>query len=580
MSAQTAGAATGMSRPGARQLTRWLTAGLVLGSALGVTIALLAPATHEAEAILEVVPTSALLADATSAQVDNDAFVQSELLVVNGPGVEEAVEAALGREPGSYSASQVGTTTNVQISAESTDARLAERTAEAVVSTYTENRQARLRAEIDRTTDAVDAEIVRLEEALADQSAASDPLQSEYGRLLGIRSSLFRAEANVPVAVNVVQDVTPLGTGGIVSRIARPTMSWGLFGMLVALAVLLVKRGVGRRVTSTGDLAGTGVPVLQPEVPVFRSTLRVLEEQERNAADLHLLTTQILPASEYGSVVLFGATGGVGTSSTAAVLAAAAVERGDVLLVLAADFLEDGSGSAAAQLGVAGEPGLFELLHSPLTPQDLRSLTVPTAVPGLWVLTGGTEGGTPAELQRLIRSGLLEAARAVRWTVVVDAPALAWSTAAIELARRADVTALVVGRGRSHVDEVVQMGEVFQRQGIALRGALLAGARRRGGSRRSPAHDVGSTPPDDRRPPLQATDKSDPGRIPRAARTDPQRYAGRRPPRHGDEAYPSSVGPGESAGESASQEPGQAGAPGAADPQAGTERLTFGPQRR
>jgi Mrp family chromosome partitioning ATPase len=360
----------------------------------------------------------------------------------------------------------------VNIDAEAATSERAVASAEAVVAAYSANRQARLRGEIERAARVVDTELARIERTLASETLGAAALQQEYGRLLAVRSGLFRASANVDQAVTVVRPPVLAGSG--LPPLVRDAGLGVLLGALTGAGALMAANQLRRRVRSREDLSSAGLPILHPDLELYAGTMADFTGQSPEAAALRLLAAQLVRPGGGGGLVLLGATSGVGTSFVAATMAVCLSERSDVLLVLAADVVEQQDGSAAQELGVdEGERGLTTLPHRCLTAEDVRTWAVDSAVPGVSVLPKGSGHSDAAVLRRLWQNGLLEACLATGLTVVVDAPALSESTTTIDLAARAGGAALVVGRGVTTRREVDMVRQMFARQEISLLGAIV-----------------------------------------------------------------------------------------------------------
>lgn len=468
--------------------------GGLIGATAGVGFASTQPAGERADAVISVAPSTVVFEDASSEDVDTTALVQSELIILSGPVLRADVQRRLGAaQPVSYSARQVGSSTIVDLDAEAATRAEAVALVSAVVDAYAADRQTRLRGEIDRAAAVVDQELSRLERAIAEQSLGAAALQQEYGRLLAVRSGLFRATANVEQAVTVIQPPIPAGSG------VGPQGRWGaigaVLGALAGLALLMLVNRTTRGIRDHKDLADALVPVLQPEVPWHTGLLEEFAGHSPSAASMRLLVGQLTRPGDGRPLVLFGATADVGTSMAAAATAVCLSERSDVLLVLAADLLEGSTSGTATELGVARtRVGLSTLPDRALTADDVLAASTASTVPGLDVLAVGPGADGPDVLRRLSLSGLVAACAATGRQVVVDAPALADSSLTVDLAHQAGGAALVVGAHVTTRTEVETVRQTFLRQGIRLLGAVISRpsreTRRSSGPRRTGAVDA------------------------------------------------------------------------------------------
>lgn len=459
------------SRLPVRLLALLLVGGLVVGAVGGLLLASSAPRTFTASAVVSVAPPAEIL-DGAPETDDSTALVQSELIILSGPDLRRDIQAEAGfDEQVDFGAAQVGTSTIVDVDATQTSRERALAAAEAVITAYSANRSQRLRTEVERAARVVDSELARLETEIASETIGVAALQQEYGRLLAVRSGLFRAAANADQAVTVVQPPV-LVSDGLPPR-ARYGALGALAGALLGTGLALLLRQRRPSVRTSDDLVDIGVAVLQPEVVSHSGHIHEYSGGGRAAAAMRLLLSQVV-RPDHGVLVLFGATPDVGTSFTAAAAAVCLSERSPVLLVLAADVVEDRDGTGALDLAVDGAPrGLSTLPARRLTAEDVLACAVPSSHPGVSVLARGPGASDAAGLSRLVRHGLLEACLDTGHTVIVDAPALCDATTSIDLADAAGSAVLVVGRGVTTRSEIETVRQAFVRQGIVLVGAIV-----------------------------------------------------------------------------------------------------------
>lgn len=462
--------------------------GALVGGMAGIALAFGVADSSTARSVISVSPSSELFDDVAPATDDTIAVVQSELIILNGPALRDDVGRRVGADPSvRYSASQVGSSTIVELTAEASTRAGALRAVEAVVASYSEDRETRLRDEINRAAQVLDQELARLEQDLTQETLGAAALQQEYGRLLAVRSGLFRAAANADQAVTVVQPPVVAGTG-----LSQP-VRYGALGALAGalLAVALPAFAAPRARTGVEeDFVGAGVEPLYPEMPRHVGPIDVFADDGPHAGAMRLLVAQLVRRQADGrALVLVGATPGVGTSYVAAAAAVSMAERSDVLLVLAADVVEGRDGATARALGVDfAARGLTTAAGRPLTAQDVVGCMVASRVPGVSVLARGPGSSGSATLRRLTDHGLVRACLDTGLAVVVDAPALAQSATSVDLAASAESAALVVGRGVTTRRHVEMVREVFDRQGVDLLGAVInptGGAAPAAGARRA-----------------------------------------------------------------------------------------------
>lgn len=459
-------------RPTGRAFVMWLAVGLILGAVISGLITASRPQVFSAEAVIAITPSSTI-PDAGSDGQDLTSLVQSELILLNGPQLRARVAEVGGGGTGGFSGSQVGNTGAVTVTAVASSPTMALDTAALAVRLYAEGREERLRGEIAKAAKTVDVELSRIETNIEAGVTGASALQGEYGRLLAVRSGLFRADANADSAVGVIQPPTDSSAGRL-GGLVRSLVSGGLAGSLLAVSALMLHRRFSRRVRSEGDVADVDQPVLRPALPRCRSRRGPLSADGRLARPARFLSAQLVPTVDQTSVVVVCAPHRhAGTSWTAAALAASLVERCRVLLVLAADADELTGSSPLERLGETAPLGLSELDGRALTPQLVEASARPTSVSGLVVLSPGSSAGEVGLVHRLVDQGLIEACRGTGRVVVVDAPALSESSAGLDMGTRADAFALVVGLGVTDQDDIDVAVDLLRRRRIDLAGVVL-----------------------------------------------------------------------------------------------------------
>jgi Mrp family chromosome partitioning ATPase len=159
---------------------------------------------------------------------------------------------------------------------------------------------------------------------------------------------------------------------------------------------------------------------------------------------------------------------GAGKTTTAANLAAALAEAGKSVLVLDFDLRRPG---IATMLDVPAGHGLSEVLAA-RAPEQLRSAVRPSMVPGVGVVTSGSEVDHPAPL--LANAGpVIDAACELADVVLVDAPPLLAANDALDLLPHVD-SVVVVGRsGRTTAEQARRTTELLTRMNVPVIGLTL-----------------------------------------------------------------------------------------------------------
>lgn len=469
---------------GLRPLLLWCTVGLVLGAALGYLVGGSRPGSDQAEASISILPAPTVTTTSvggTGGDQDATAFIQSELLVLNGRSLKTAVQADL--ELSDYpdiTSSQVGLTYNVSLVATAPSDERAIELLGSTIDTYAARRKQALTTDIDRAVKSVNVQLDTVRTSLAtpalrpstdagnNQLTQVVALQEEYGRLLAINSALGLARGQVARAVTTVEPPA-LAAPGLASSVIF-AVAGGLFGALAGLGSLLLVRRSSTRVRAADDLFELGLPVLLPALPRDPFTVAGAASGAVSTRARLLSARLVTAAGDARAVVLFGAVESPASGFAATAVAASLAERGPVLLVLASDVINSRTSRRFTLPGSSS--GLATLPPGLVRPEDLRAACLRSDIPGLLVLPAGRPGSRRS-LERLVGNGLLEAALQTTPTVVVEAPPLSTSSATLELARRAAGGVLVVAQDRVRTDDVVAVRDIFAAQDIPLNGALL-----------------------------------------------------------------------------------------------------------
>jgi len=465
-----------------------LLAGAVVGSVIGGVYGAGKPMTYRAETALSVLPDAAvsgqiLNGTTTSPSQDATAFIQSELVVLNGSQLRDQVQRTL-RLPAApeVSSTQVGQTYVVDVTATagSRDAALA--IATATGNAYATGRRAQLAGDVNVAIASVQKQLAAVQASLAaagggppgnnNSQPAGSALGTEYQRLLAVNSSLQLSSGQVGRAVSTVSPASISGAGSL-STTVKDAVGAALLGALIALGGLLLQRRLVPRVRTIADLAGLGVPVLLPVLPSGR-------RPARTATPARLLAARLFSrrGEAEAPVVVVGATPRVGTSFLAAQLATSLAERAPVVLLAAADAV--GGRGTAKVLGVPEGARSLGEAGSKLTSSMLGDYVVPTSRAGVSVIPCGPAGvGSARRLRQLVEAGLLDLVAATGAVVVVDAPALSESELGLDLAAAAGGATLVVARAQSRPVDVLTAAELFEARGQRLFGAVLNSVPRR-----------------------------------------------------------------------------------------------------
>jgi Mrp family chromosome partitioning ATPase len=449
---------------------------LVLGG-LGAASAFWRPDYH-ADALISVRPDPPVLnGQSDSASDAQDRFVQSQLLIINGPQLRAEVVRRLGLRDGvSITASQVGTTSVVQVTGGAKSRSGAENVADTAVVVYVEGHRADVDDRARAALSVVDQQLTAARAAMggphADPSTQGDAAVAEYTRLLALRSQLTLARLQAEQAVATVQTAHAADAQRAVSPVQRGVL-FGLLGAVLGLALAILRRRNSPVVHSADQLAGLDLAPLLPPLPrAPAGWARALRQGAPAPGVEHAVRLQTLQITRGSGplgrppVVVLSASSGTGTTFTAVNLALAAAGRHPTLLVWTgevADELTMGLNAPAASAVDATGP------NEPWTAARLRTTVSRTQVPDLSVL----RLQAPGAIESAVSNGLLEALTGTGWGTVVDAPALDDSAVGFELAQRGAQVVFVVGLGVSYREDVVNCLRTLDQIGAAVRGVIV-----------------------------------------------------------------------------------------------------------
>ena len=362
----------------------------------------------------------------------------------------------------------------------------------------------------DEALAAAEAELDSIEKSIEDlqEQRADDPgdeviqarINTEvtrYGIVFQRVQDLLSAdEPPEPLQVLGTAQVTALDPGGFsapTDRRARALLA-GAVGLLLGLGLALTVDRLDTRLRERDEFEDAfGLPVLA-EIPKLNrrdradnALITALKPDSTASEAYRSLRSAItlVSQSRYGSdgsagdrghpvtpqvLVVAGAEGGQGKSTTVVNLAAAVAETGRSVLVIDCDFrkpeahkfLDARPGSDLADLVTGDFSGYLD--------QIVRS----TSVPGVDLVTSIEPVRTPTTVVSRL-SGLIADARGRADVVLIDSSPLLVTSDAVDVLRYADAALVACRVGRTTYGKATRARRLLQRADVTLLGVVLTG---------------------------------------------------------------------------------------------------------
>ena len=334
------------------------------------------------------------------------------------------------------------------------------------------------------------------------QSMISMETPAGQGTLLITAKSTDRARAELLANVTAEELIVELGGSASPLRTLEPATAspsesdfvrgptsrtgrglfLGALGLVLGMGAAFVIDRFDDRVRSKATAEDAlGVPVLS-EVPHLarpdRGRLLMGADRQPFTEAYRRLRTGVVrwAATDAGHgrrvIVVASPSGGEGTTTTVAHLAATLGETGRSVVVVSADLRRP---RLHIYFDKAREPGLTDVLRGAPDARRITDLNIVTKVRGVRFVPSGAPVGNPAPLLDRIGDHLQDA-REIGEYVLIDAPALLTSSDGADLARHADGVLIVVRSGWTSVKAAERSVELLHRLKIPVLGALLVGS--------------------------------------------------------------------------------------------------------
>lgn len=350
---------------------------------------------------------------------------------------------------------------------------------------------------------AADARIEKLKQRRAQFESAVSKLpdtQQEVLRLardVEVNTALYTDLVNTSQQLRVskagtVGDVRIIDSAAVTSQPVglKPIvfLPLGVFlGLIVSVGVVWVMRSLRVVVEDPDEIESKlGLPVYatiphsSEEATLAKKTkgakasgelLAVVSPDDDAVESLRSLRTTIhfaLLDSKQNSLLITGASPGLGKSFISKNLGAVLAQTGKRVVILDADLRR---GHINKEFGLRREVGISEYVAGAASVDDIIK---PTAVPNLWVVTTGQIPPNPSELLMHLRFEELLTTLSERFdSLIVDAPPiLAVSDAAI-IGRHVGATLMVARAGHHPVRELEQAVKRLSQSGVQVKGFVF-----------------------------------------------------------------------------------------------------------
>lgn len=486
---------------------RWVIVVVAIGvTAVALILSLLETPIYEAKARVSLQPAQPTFSSSQGSAPSAE-FLSTQILVLQSKPVQDLVRTKLGVAP-SVSATQLGTTSVVEVGALSIRARQAAAIANAYVDAYLNfngKQQADALAaqagEIQTKVDALQKQIDGLGAQLAGIGTCTgtnpppdcvrrESLQQDRDALVAqqapFKQRLDELDVDKSAGGTVAQVLTP---ASVPTHPVRPTpirnaiMGFGV-GLLLGVIAGLMLEYFDESIKGKDDLER-----IAPDLPVLGIIPTVVAWKERSESHVVSLEDSSSPAAEaYRTLrtsIRFLAVGkplriiqvtspntAEGKTTTAANLAVALAKAGERVVVVSWDLRRP---RMHEFFGMSNAVGFTSVLlgEVPLS-SALRRVNEKDQ---LWFLPSGPRPPNPSELLSSSRaadtlSGLAEFAD----TVVIDCPPVLPVTDSAIISSRADGTLLVVTAGMTTRKQVARSVELLRQVGAPLVGSVLNNA--------------------------------------------------------------------------------------------------------
>lgn len=316
--------------------------------------------------------------------------------------------------------------------------------------------------------------------------------QEAYVQLLNRSQELRVVRASTVGSVRVI-DSAYSDDNKISPRTTLTLGVAGIFGALIGVAIVLIRRMLRQGIRGAQDIEQLGLPVF---ATIGFSPDAAHHRVSKGALPIHAITTpddvvieslrSLRTSLHFGmldaqtnAVMLTSAAPGAGKSFTAVNLAAVAAQAGQKVCLIDADLRRGYLRRYFKK--EKGTPGLAEILAHEKT---LDEVLVQGPIDGLSVILTGRYPPNPSELlMRAEFQDLLKTLNDRFDLVIIDSPPVLAVTDPVVIARYAGASIMVVRHMETVAGEIEAVQKAFETAKAKLTGAILNGYKAEAGSR-------------------------------------------------------------------------------------------------
>ena len=458
----------------------WVASAGTLGLAASLAFALTAHKQYSATAQLLVQPSVAASSAGTAPQPVTPTDVATELQLVTSAPVLQAVRAKLGSTP-AVSASQVGQTNVIAITAVSPEPSQASQVANLYANAFVQYRQGVASQSLTTAEAQLRSQISSLSKQLKSLSATSAEATALLNQQAVLKEQLAQMEVSGATDTGDVALVTPAETPLAPSspKPAQDALLGLVAGLVLGLGAAFLRESLDDRLTSKESVERAGRAPVLAMTPLVSSgrrqvpTLVTLAEPMSPAAESYRsLRTSLQFARQerqLRSIVVTSPGEGDGKTSTLANLGVVFAQAGERVLLVSSDLRRPQLGE---YFGLDEKVGLTSVLRGE-RPMEQVMVSVPD-VDRLTLLPAGPVPQNPAELLNSDRArDSFTRLRDHFDLVLIDSPPVLPVTDAAILSQYADVTLMLAAADQTRRADLHRAAEKLDQVGATILGIVL-----------------------------------------------------------------------------------------------------------